>query len=67
MTRGGPRPGFGGKQPGSGRKPSPVGDKPIQVNVLLEPDLCRKLDAMRGATPRAEWIRELLRHHPLEQ
>jgi len=55
-----PRPGFGGKQPGAGRKPSPIGDKPIQVNVLLDPDLCWKLDTLRGTVPRAEWFRHLL-------
>lgn len=61
MPRGGPRPGFGGRQPGAGRPPNPVTDKP--VHVVINPDTTRRMDAVRGDTPRSTWVNRLIEKH----
>lgn len=55
--QGGPRLGFGGKQPGAGRKAGPVtGPRAI----VLSASAVVKLDALRGATPRSEFVEGLI-------
>jgi len=52
----------GGKRKGAGRKPgSGEGRKAITRSVSMEPETWDKLDAMRGATSRGQWIAEKVR------